>query len=77
MPTRVGLLADDVLALLLGADEEDRAAAARDVADEVVGSIEKDGGLLQVDDVDAAPLGEDVGLHLGVPAAGLVAEVDS
>ena len=34
-------------------------------------------GLLEVDDVDAAALGEDEPLHLRVPAAGLVAEVDS
>ena len=73
----VGLFADDVLALLLGAHEQDRAAPAGDVAHEVVRRVEQDGGLLQVDDVDAAPLGEDVGLHLGVPPAGLVAEVDS
>ena len=33
--------------------------------------------LLQVDDVDAAALAEDVRLHLGVPAARLVAEVDA
>src|SRR5690606_2684557 len=33
--------------------------------------------LLQVDDVDAASLGEDEALHLGVPAAGLVPEVDA
>ena len=34
-------------------------------------------GLLQVDDVDAAPLGEDVAAHLRVPAPRLVAEVHS
>ena len=33
--------------------------------------------LLQVDDVDAAALAEDERLHLGVPAPGLVAEVDA
>ena len=33
--------------------------------------------LLEVDDVDAAALGEDEALHLRVPAARLVAEVDS
>jgi hypothetical protein len=31
--------------------------------------------LLEVDDVDAAALREDVAAHLGVPAAGLMAEV--
>ena len=71
------LLGDRVLRLLLRADEEDAAAAARDVAGEVVGLLEQLGGLLQVDDVDPAALGEDEALHLRVPAAGLVAEVDS
>ena len=33
--------------------------------------------LLQIDDVDAAALGEDEALHLRVPAARLVAEMDS
>src|SRR4051812_19645415 len=34
-------------------------------------------GLLQVDDVDTAPLGEDEAAHLWIPASRLVAEVDS
>src|SRR4029077_13841840 len=33
--------------------------------------------LLQIDDVDAVALGEDVALHLRVPAPGLVTEVDA
>ncbi len=72
-----GLVANDVLALLLGAHEQHRAAPGRDIADEVVRAVQKDGGLLKIDDVDAAPFGEDVGLHLGVPPASLVAEVHS
>ena len=71
------LLRNGVLRLLLRADEEDRAAALREVADEVVGLLEQLGGLGQVDDVDAAALGEDEALHLRIPATGLVAEVDS
>ena len=76
-PDARGLLLDRVLRLLLRADEEDAAAAARDVAGEVVGLLEQLGGLLEIDDVDPAPLGEDEPLHLRVPAAGLVTEVDS
>ena len=34
-------------------------------------------GLLQVDDVDAVAIAVDEALHLRVPAAGLVAEVDT
>jgi hypothetical protein len=33
--------------------------------------------LLEIDDVDAVPLDEDELLHLGIPAAGLVPEVDA
>ena len=77
MPTRSASRANRVLSLLLRADEEDRAAALGDVAREVVGILDELLRLLQVDDVDAAALGEDEALHLRVPAAGLVAEVNS
>ena len=71
-------LADDrVLRLLLRADEEDRAAALGDVPREVVRLLQQRLRLLEVDDVDAAALGEDEALHLRVPAARLVAEVHS
>ena len=71
------LVADCVLRLLLRADEEHGAAALGDRAREVVRLLEQPLGLLQVDDVDAAALGEDEALHLRVPATGLVAEVDA
>ena len=77
MPTRAASVRDGVLRLLLRADEEHRAAARGEVARKVVGLLEQLGGLGQVDDVDAAALGEDEALHLRIPAAGLVAEVDS
>ena len=71
------LVTDGVLGLLLGADEQDRAAALGDVAREIVCVLDELLRLLQVDDVDAAALGEDETLHLRVPAACLVAEVNS
>ena len=71
------LLLDRVLRLLLRADEEDRAAALGDVAREFVCFLEQRERLLEVDDVDAAAFGEDEPLHLRVPAARLVAEMDS
>ena len=43
--------------------------------DELVRPVDVGQRLLQVDDVDAVALGEDVALHLRVPAAGLVPEV--
>ena len=51
-------------------------AAVRDrLLDELVGAVDVGQRLLQVDDVDAVALGEDVALHLRVPAPGLVPEV--
>ena len=47
------------------------------VSDEAVGVLQAGDGLLQVDDVDAVAVGEDVRAHLRVPALGLVAEVDA
>jgi hypothetical protein len=73
----LGVRLDRVLRLLLRADEEDGAAALGDAAREVVRLVEQLLRLLQVDDVDAPALVEDEALHLRVPAAGLVAEVDS
>jgi hypothetical protein len=43
---------------------------------ELLGSLEKGDRLIEVDDVDAAALGEHVPLHLGVPSARLMPEVD-
>src|SRR5215213_2113565 len=71
------LFGDRVLALFLRAHEQDRSTAAGDVAGELVGGLEQVERLLEVDDVDAAALREDEALHLRVPAAGLVAEMDS
>ena len=72
-----GLLRDGLLGLLLGADEQDGAAVGDGLLDELVGAVDVGQRLLEVDDVDAVALGEDEALHLGVPAAGLVAEVDT
>ena len=69
------LVGDGLLRLLLGADEHDRAAVRDGLAHELVGAVDVGQRLLQVDDVDAVALGEDVALHLRVPAAGLVPEV--
>src|ERR671927_1019419 len=72
-----GVLGDGVLALLLRSHEEHRPAALAEIAREAVRLLEELEGLLQVDDVDAAALREDEAAHLGIPAARLVAEVDS
>jgi hypothetical protein len=77
MPTRVACSAIGLLGLLLGADEQDRAAVGDGLLDELVRLVDVAQRLLQVDDVDAVALGHDEALHLGVPATGLVPEVDA
>ena len=76
-PAPRGVLGHGLARLLLRADEQHVAAALADAAGEVVRVLDQADRLLQVDDVDAAALGEDEAAHLGVPAARLVAEVDS
>ncbi len=71
----LSLFLDGLLGLLLRAYEENGSALGNDVEDGVVGVVNHAYGLLQVDDVDAVPLREDVGSHLGVPPAGLMTEV--
>jgi hypothetical protein len=44
---------------------------------EVGGGVDLLDGFLNVEDVDLIPGFQDEGLHLGIPTAGLVAEVDS
>ena len=73
----LGLFLHGLGSLLLRADEEDVLAVRRELAHEGIGLFELLDGLLQVDDVDAVTLHVDVLGHLGVPPAGLVAEVDA
>src|SRR5690606_40576534 len=73
----LGVALDRVLSLLLGADEQDLAAVGDQVADEPVGDLDAAERLLEIDDVDAVALAEDEPLHLRVPTAGLVPEVDT
>ena len=63
------------LSLFLGAYEQDRAALFSATGNCGVSSVETVHGLLEVDDVDVATVTEDEGLHLGVPATGLMTEV--
>ena len=71
------LVGDCLLALLLGADEHDRAAMSDGLLDVLVRLIDVGERLLEVDDVDAIALGDDEALHLRVPATGLMSEVDT
>ena len=71
------LLGDRLLGLLLRADEQHVFAPGDNVADELQRGFQMLDGLGQIDDVDPVALREDERAHLGIPAARLVAEVDS
>ena len=71
------LLGNSFLCLLLGADEQDVATVCDGRLNSLVCLVDEGEGLLQVDDVDAVALGQDETLHLGVPTAGLVTEVNA
>ena len=66
-----------LLRLALGANEEDFAALGHQINHLLVDIVNHAQGLLKVDDVDAVSLGEDVPFHRGVPAPGLMPEMDS
>ena len=71
------LLSDNFLSLLLGTHEQDVATVCDGRLNSLVCLVDEGEGLLQVDDVDAVALGQDETLHLGVPTAGLVTEVNA
>ena len=63
--------------LLFGAHKHDFFAPSRSVAHKGTGFIEQFGGLGQIDNIDAVALAPDIFAHFGVPAIGLVTEVNS
>ena len=69
--------ADGVLGLALAADKEDFFALADGLAEKIRSFIELLDGFLKVDDVDAAFVLHEEGLHARVPFLGLVAVVDA
>ena len=72
-----GLFFDDLLCLSLGADKENFFAPGGDVNEEFICFGEKRHRLLKIDDINAVACPKDVGLHTGVPAVGLVSEVNA
>ncbi len=73
----IGPFLNRVAGLLLGADEQHGSAAAGQLAGEAPGVLKQRLGLKQIDDVDPIQLAEDEAAHIGIPTAGLVAEVNS
>ena len=71
----LGLFDDRVAAAALGVHEEDLAAASGEFANELFSFGKLFNRLFEVDDMNLVAGAEDVLSHLGVPEAGLVAEV--
>src|SRR5262249_21041914 len=71
------LFGDCVLRLTLSAHEEHDAAVSRQILHKLRRLLEHLQRLLQIDDVDTVALSEDEFLHLGIPALGLMPEVDA
>src|SRR6266550_283686 len=72
----LGFLGDRLLRLLLRSDEEDLPTVGGEVPHEDVGLFDTRERLLKIDDVDAVALHEDEALHLWIPAASLMSEVN-
>src|SRR6266498_2403808 len=68
---------DDVLELLLRADEQDALAFHHHAAQQLLRGLDLAQRLLEVDDVDPGALREDEPAHLRIPAAGLMPEMDA
>ena len=71
------LFLDGFLRLALGADEQHRAAIGDRVAHDVESLVQQFDGLLQVNDMNAVALREDIRLHAGVPLVGAMSKVDA
>ena len=65
------------MSLALGANKQHGATLGHGLLDELIGAVDESQRLLQVNDVDAIALSKNKALHLGVPATGLVPEVDA
>src|SRR5436309_12586586 len=76
-PAALRLRLEDVLELFLGADEQDVLTLQHHPAEQLLRGLDLAQRLLEVDDVDPRPLGENEPAHLGIPAARLMAEMDA
>lgn len=68
---------EDFCRLPLGADEQDGFSACNKIADESIGVLHSRNSLLKVDNIDAAAFTEQKLLHLGIPAVGLMTEMNA
>ena len=71
------LLPNDLLELSLRAYEQDAVAAHHHLAHQVLGQLDLTKGLLEIDEIDPGPLGENKPPHLGIPSPRLVPKMDA
>jgi hypothetical protein len=72
-----GFIPDRFLRLALGAYKEDIAAVGNGVAYHIVCRCKGLCSLLEIDNMDAVPLGEDIRLHRGIPFVGAVTKMNA
>ena len=77
MAAALGGVGDRLLRLALGADQKNAPAARYDIPDRLQALVQHRFALLEVDDVDPVADAENVRRHLGVPPAGMMAEVNA
>ena len=77
LPRTRRFLANRILCLLLRTDKENALSCCCNAAKKIIRCIDLADGLLQVDDVDAVALREDVTSHLRIPTTGLMSKVDT
>ena len=67
-----GFCFHDVDGLTLGAHKEDRFSGRNGIPDKVIGVEKEFGGLLQINEINAVSFSEEIRLHFGIPAIGLM-----
>src|SRR5580704_13015010 len=73
----IGFLGHRLLSLALGSQEKNGLAVAALLAHKARGLAKQLQCLLQINDMDSIAFAEDIFLHLRIPTAGLVAEMNS
>ena len=77
LAAELGRFLDGFLGLFLGADEQNLAALADSVGKKIARCLKLFDRLAEVDDVNAVARVENERLHFGVPAFGLVSEMNA
>jgi hypothetical protein len=72
----LGLFGHNILGLPFGPDEKYLPALSHNITDHLADLLQDLQGGLKIDNVNASPLPIDKPFHFGIPALGLMAEMD-